>query len=109
MKQNKGISRRAMLARTAAGAGTLLFAPPLLAADALKPAKAKAVIQIWMWGGPAHLDTFDPKPDAGPDYCGPLHHADQHQRQRHPHRAGAAAPGQTGRQIFHHPQHDPRH
>ena len=31
---------------------------------------AKAVIQIWMWGGPAHLDTFDPKPDAGRDYCG---------------------------------------
>ena len=23
-----------------------------------------------MWGGPAHLDTFDPKPDAGRDYCG---------------------------------------
>jgi len=34
--------------------------------------KAKAVIQIWMWGGPAHLDTFDPKPDAGNDYCGSL-------------------------------------
>ncbi|MBP8304178.1 MAG: DUF1501 domain-containing protein [Phycisphaerae bacterium] len=37
-------------------------------------AKAKAVIQIWMWGGPSHLDTFDPKPDAGNDYCGPLNH-----------------------------------
>jgi hypothetical protein len=37
-----------------------------------KPAKAKAVIQIWMWGGPSHLDTFDPKPDAGNDYTGPL-------------------------------------
>src|SRR4051794_15627050 len=35
-------------------------------------ARAKSVIQIWMWGGPAHLDTFDPKPDAGNDYCGPL-------------------------------------
>jgi len=35
-------------------------------------APAKAVIQIWMWGGPSHLDTFDPKPDAGYDYCGPL-------------------------------------
>ena len=35
-------------------------------------AKAKAVIQIWMWGGPSHLDTFDPKPEAGNDYCGPL-------------------------------------
>ena len=34
--------------------------------------KAKAVIQIWMWGGPSHLDTFDPKPAAGYDYCGPL-------------------------------------
>lgn len=33
---------------------------------------AKSVIQIWMWGGPAHLDTFDPKPEAGYDYCGPL-------------------------------------
>ena len=34
-------------------------------------AKAKAVIQIWLWGGPPHLDTFDPKPDAGRNYCGP--------------------------------------
>jgi hypothetical protein len=25
-----------------------------------------------MWGGPSHLDTFDPKPDAGNDYTGPL-------------------------------------
>ena len=40
----------------------------------VKPArgKAKSVIQIWMWGGPAHLDTFDPKPEAGNDYSGPL-------------------------------------
>jgi hypothetical protein len=36
------------------------------------PAQATAVIQIWMWGGPAHLDTFDPKPAAGYDYCGPF-------------------------------------
>src|SRR5208283_3170609 len=35
-------------------------------------ARAKSVIQIWMWGGPSHLDTFDPKPEAGYDYCGPL-------------------------------------
>jgi hypothetical protein len=25
-----------------------------------------------MAGGPSHLDTFDPKPEAGEDYCGPL-------------------------------------
>ncbi|MBN1445165.1 MAG: DUF1501 domain-containing protein, partial [Candidatus Omnitrophica bacterium] len=37
-----------------------------------KPSRAKAVIQIWLWGGPSHLDTFDPKPDAGYDYCGPF-------------------------------------
>ncbi len=37
-------------------------------------AKAKSVIQIWMWGGPPHLDTFDPKPAAGNDYTGPLNH-----------------------------------
>jgi hypothetical protein len=25
-----------------------------------------------MWGGPAHVDTLDPKPAAGYDYCGPF-------------------------------------
>jgi len=35
-----------------------------------KLGKAKSVIQIWMWGGPSHLETFDPKPGAGRDYCG---------------------------------------
>lgn len=51
-------------------------AAPHLRATAPQPAapapKAKSVIQIWMWGGPSHLDTFDPKPEAGKDYCGPL-------------------------------------
>ena len=44
------------------------------AAPALTPTapRAKSIIQIWLWGGPCHLDTFDPKPDAGYDYCGPL-------------------------------------
>ncbi len=42
---------------------------------AAKGARARSVIQIWMWGGPSHLDTFDPKPDAGRDYCGPLEKA----------------------------------
>jgi hypothetical protein len=46
---------------------------PAPAVDTLvKKPNAKAVIQIWMWGGPSHLDTFDPKPDAGYDYAGPL-------------------------------------
>jgi hypothetical protein len=38
----------------------------------VQPAKAKSVIQLWQGGGPSHLDTFDPKPEAGSDYCGPL-------------------------------------
>ena len=25
-------------------------------------ASAKSVIVLWLWGGPAHLDTWDPKP-----------------------------------------------
>jgi hypothetical protein len=51
---------------------TLLDHGIVWAEPAEKQARAKAVIQIWMWGGPSHLDTFDPKPGAGRDYCGPL-------------------------------------
>ena len=62
------------------GAGLTLtsgFLPGVLFADDLlvaprAAAPAKAVIQIWMWGGPSHIDTFDPKPGAGSDYSGPL-------------------------------------
>lgn len=45
---------------------------PQRSAPSNQKPRAKAVIQIWMWGGPSQLDTFDPKPDAGYDYCGPL-------------------------------------
>ncbi len=48
------------------------FAGKLFSARIPVKPKARSVIQIWMWGGPCHLDTFDPKPDAGYDYCGPL-------------------------------------
>ena len=54
-------------AQSPAGAGA--SAAP---AQAAVTPHAKSVIQIWMWGGPPHLDTFDPKPDAGYEYCGPL-------------------------------------
>ena len=68
------VSRRAVLRSGLCGAAGLLLADclGLPARAATRPAKAKAVIQIWMWGGPAHLDTFDPKPEAGHDCCGPL-------------------------------------
>lgn len=77
---DKPISRRDALCRGTAGAAGLLLADRLAfgAPETPKPAKAnpkakaKSVIQIWLWGGPPHLDTFDPKPEAGKDYCGPL-------------------------------------
>jgi len=68
------LSRRDALKRTLAGAAGLALGAPLAQsshAAAPKPT-AKSVIQIWMWGGPSHIDTFDPKPNAGYDYCGPL-------------------------------------
>jgi hypothetical protein len=67
---NAELTRRAMLRASAVGAGGLMLGSPLQA-GAVTAGKAKSVIQIWMWGGPSHLDTFDPKPDAGADYCGP--------------------------------------
>jgi uncharacterized protein (DUF1501 family) len=68
------ISRRELLQRGLCGAAGVLLADRLsLGAQAAPPAaKAKSVIQIWLWGGPSHLDTFDPKPEAGAAYSGPL-------------------------------------
>ena len=70
------MSRREAVQRTLLGAAGLVLGHhlslrALVAAPSAK-AKAKSVIQIWMWGGPSHLDTWDPKPEAGNDYCGPL-------------------------------------
>ena len=72
--KDMSISRREALRRGLFGTAGLLLADGLNGpAIAAQPrAKAKSVIQIWMWGGPCHIDTFDPKPDAGNNYCGPL-------------------------------------
>ncbi len=79
------LSRREALRRCLYGAAGLFLLNGwgLRAANRLSPPggralpqpKARSVIQIWMWGGPCHIDTFDPKPDAGYDYCGPLNKA----------------------------------
>jgi len=68
------ISRREALHRGLFGAGGLLLAGAAgrPARATAQPGKAKSVIQIWMWGGPSHVDTLDPKPAAGYDYCGPF-------------------------------------
>ena len=73
MKNIDNINRRELLKLGALGAGALAFGNmPNISSAAPVQAKAKSIIQIWMWGGPCHLDTFDPKPDAGQDYHGPL-------------------------------------
>jgi hypothetical protein len=72
------LSRREALRRSVVGAGGLLLADRLTLFSIAAPtpaqsspnAKAKAVVQIWLWGGASQHDTFDPKPDAGNDYCG---------------------------------------
>src|SRR5678815_5724241 len=76
----EGVSRRDFLRVGSLALGGLTLADFLrlraayaqTTAPATRPAKAKAVIQLWMGGGPPHLDTFDPKPEAGEDYAGPL-------------------------------------
>ncbi|MCS6865531.1 MAG: DUF1501 domain-containing protein [Gemmataceae bacterium] len=61
-----GVSRRSFLrigGLTAFG----LSLPHYLQARSRHPeqhAKAKRCILLWMQGGPSHIDTFDPKPDA---------------------------------------------
>ncbi len=76
-KQNTLTRRDALRCGVMGAAGLSLLGTGRVWAQprASKPAgsaPAKSVIQIWMWGGPAHLDTFDPKPEAGRDYTGPL-------------------------------------
>ena len=67
------VTRREALKLGLIGAASLAYNHGSLFAKPKTPKhKAKSVIQIWMWGGPSHIDTFDPKPKAGYDYCGPL-------------------------------------
>ncbi len=73
-----GMSRRDFLKVSALGTAALSVAKPfeVIAGGGKKlDPKAKSVIQIWLWGGASQIDTFDPKPDAGYDYCGPLNKA----------------------------------
>ena len=71
------MTRRGALMGGAMAAAAMMFGRRTARAatsvpDTAPRVKAKAMIQIWLGGGPSHLDTFDPKPDAGNDYCGPL-------------------------------------
>lgn len=72
-------SRRELLRYSLAGTAGLMLADKFnlhaLAAEELKQkpvlkGKAKSVIQVFLWGGMSHSDTWDPKPEAGYDYTG---------------------------------------
>lgn len=73
-KHRPRLSRREAIRRTLFAASGLMLADHLTfsAFGLPKSARAKAVIQIWLGGGPSHLDTFDPKPEAGNAYAGSL-------------------------------------
>ncbi len=64
------------LAATGAGAASLSgwFAPMATRAaeQAARGAKHKSCILLWMDGGPSHVETFDPKPDAPASIHGDL-------------------------------------
>ncbi|MDY0170982.1 MAG: DUF1501 domain-containing protein [Thermoguttaceae bacterium] len=73
------ISRRDALRRGLYGAGGVILADRFMsgaladesAAGQAKPEpKAKSVIQIFLWGGMSHNDTWDPKPESGEAYLG---------------------------------------
>jgi hypothetical protein len=69
-----GVSRREFL-RAGAISGLLSLADVFrLKAQAGQPASRppKSVIMIYLLGGPSHLDTFDPKPNAPAEYRGPF-------------------------------------
>ena len=80
-ENRSGISRRESIRRGLCGAAGLMLADGLRSAalpaeaqpaPAAAPAKvkAKSVIQIFLWGGMSHIDTWDPKPEAGREYMG---------------------------------------
>lgn len=70
-----GLHRRAFLQIGASSAlgwcwGRWLAARAAVAGRGSAP--ARAVIVLWLWGGPSQLDTFDPKPNAPLEYRGPF-------------------------------------
>jgi hypothetical protein len=68
-----GLTRRALLQ---VGASTVLglSLPDLLRQrlGAAPTAPARSVLLLWLWGGPAQLDTWDPKPAAPLEFRGPF-------------------------------------
>lgn len=76
-KRCDGISRRDFLrvgglTALGLGLGDFFHLQRTFAGNNTITAKAKSCILIWLDGGPSHLETFDPKPDAPQEVRGPL-------------------------------------
>ena len=70
------VTRRSLLQIGACGALGLsipgFFAARARAATMAHAGKARSVILLWLWGGPSHHETWDPKPDANSKIRGPF-------------------------------------
>lgn len=64
------LSRRSFLQVGASSVLGLSLADRLRAASTGR--SVRSVVLLWLWGGPSHLDTFDPKPNAPLEYRGPF-------------------------------------
>src|SRR5438128_1271727 len=64
-----GLTRRALV--QAGFLGALGLSMPQYAGIAAAAERPRSVILLWLWGGPSHLDMFDPKPEAPSEYRGP--------------------------------------
>ncbi len=69
-----GLSRRAFLRGGTDGAIGLTLGDLLAMSVGARAqsGRSRAVIMLWLWGGPSHLDTFDMKPDAPIEFRGPF-------------------------------------
>lgn len=68
----QGFTRRTALKAGFLGLSGLTLSDLLrLQARGAATANEKSVILIWLDGGPSHLDSYDPKPEAPLDYRGP--------------------------------------
>ncbi|MBA4189072.1 MAG: DUF1501 domain-containing protein [Planctomycetaceae bacterium] len=65
-------TRREFLSATAAGAAALAIPSAATARSSPPLGSAKSCIFINMVGGPSHIDTFDPKPNAPSEVRGPF-------------------------------------
>ena len=67
-----GMNRRSFV--RAAASLPFVAGLPNAVATAASPrhGRAKSVMMVWLWGGPSHLDTFDPKPQAPSGIRGPF-------------------------------------